>query len=171
MKKIVIITLFTMLISNNMNAQNDVKSAFLIKWENSKNYLLEIAKAMPEENYNFKPTKRQMSFQEQLLHIRQNMIWLSETYFTDDNFKKSEKITPKTKQEVIKELKKTFNNVSEIINNIEIKELACLVDFFAGTKSKLQILNLLQDHVTHHRGQIIVYLNLNDVKPPKFVGW
>ncbi len=171
MKKISIITFFTILISNQLNAQNDVKSAFLIKWENSKNYLLEIAKAMPEENYNFKPTKRQMSFQEQLLHIRQNMIWLSETYFTDDNFKKSEKITPKTKQEVIKELKKTFNNVSEIINNIEIKELAGLVDFFAGTKSKLQILNLLQDHVTHHRGQIIVYLNLNDVKPPKFIGW
>ena len=171
MKKISIITFFTILISNQLNAQNDVKSAFLIKWENSKNYLLEIAKAMPEENYNFKPTKRQMSFQEQLLHIRQNMIWLSETYFTDDNFKKSEKITLKTKQEVIKELKKTFNNVSEIINNIEIKELAILVDFFAGTKSKLQILNLLQDHVTHHRGQIIVYLNLNDVKPPKFIGW
>ena len=171
MKKISIITFFTILISNQLNAQNDVKSAFLIKWENSKNYLLEIAKAMPEENYNFKPTKRQMSFQEQLLHIRQNMIWLSETYFTDDNFEKSEKITPKTKQEVIKELKKTFNNVSEIINNIEIKELAILVDFFAGTKSKLQILNLLQDHVTHHRGQIIVYLNLNEVKPPKFIGW
>ena len=171
MKKISIITFFTILISNQLNAQNDVKSAFLIKWENSKNYLLEIAKEMPEENYNFKPTKRQMSFQEQLLHIRQNMIWLSETYFTDDNFEKSEKITPKTKQEVIKELKKTFNNVSEIINNIEIKELASLVDFFAGTKSKLQILNLLQDHVTHHRGQIIVYLNLNDVKPPKFIGW
>jgi len=171
MKKISLITFFTILISNQLNAQNDVKSAFLIKWENSKNYLLEIAESMPEDLYKFKPTERQMSFQEQLLHIRQNMIWLSETYFSKEEIVKSEKIKPKTKKEVITELKSAFNKVSEIIKAIENKELLEQVEFFAGPKSKLQILNLLQDHVTHHRGQIIVYLNLNNIKPPKFRGW
>jgi len=171
MKKISFITLFTILFINQIKAQNDVKSAFLLKWENSKNYLLEIAKAMPEANYKYKPTERQMSFQEQLLHIRENMVWLSETYFVDANFIKSEKITPKTKEEVIKELENAFNKVSEIIKKLNLKDLATEVDFFAGPKSKLQILNLLQDHVTHHRGQLIVYLNLNEIKPPKFSGW
>ena len=171
MKKISIVTLFTILIVNQIKAQNDVKSAFLLKWENSKNYLLEIAKAMPDANYNYKPTERQMSFQEQLLHIRENMIWLSETYFVNSNFIKSEKVTPKTKEEIIKELENAFNKVSEIIKKVTLKDLSTEVDFFAGPKSKLQILNLLQDHVTHHRGQIIVYLNLNEIKPPKFSGW
>jgi len=154
-----------------MNAQNDVKSAFLLKWENSKNYLLEIAKAMPDANYNYKPTERQMSFQEQLLHIRENMVWLSETYFISANFIKSKKVTLKTKEEIINELENAFNKVSEIIKKVAVKDLTTEVDFFAGPKSKLQILNLLQDHVTHHRGQIIVYLNLNEIKPPKFSGW
>jgi len=45
------------------------------------------------------------------------------------------------------------------------------VDFFAGEKNKLQILNLLQDHVTHHRGQLAVYLNLKGIKPPAYTGW
>jgi hypothetical protein len=45
-----------MLISNKLNAQNNAKSAFLLKWENSKNYLLEIANVMPENNYKYKPT-------------------------------------------------------------------------------------------------------------------
>jgi uncharacterized damage-inducible protein DinB len=45
------------------------------------------------------------------------------------------------------------------------------VAFFAGPKTKLQILNLMQDHVTHRRGQLIVYLNLNDIQPPKYTGW
>jgi len=171
MKKLSIITFFTILISNQLNAQNDVKSVFLIKWENSKNYLIEIAENMPEDLYKFKPTERQMSFQEQLLHIRSNMVWLSESYFEKAAFPKSEKIKPKSKKEVIAELKSAFNKVSEIIKTTEIKELAEQVEFFAGPKSKLQILNLLQDHVTHHRGQIIVYLNLNDIKPPKFSGW
>ena len=171
MKKLSIITFFTILISNQLNAQNDVKSAFLIKWENSKNYLLEIAESMPEDLYQFKPTERQMSFQEQLLHIRGNMVWLSETYFAKDTILRSGKITPTTKQEVITELESAFNKVSEIIKTTEVNELSEQVEFFAGPKSKLQILNLLQDHVTHHRGQIIVYLNLNDIKPPKFSGW
>ena len=45
-------------------AQDTVISAFLLKWENSKNYLIEMAELMPEENYNYKPTEPQMSFQE-----------------------------------------------------------------------------------------------------------
>lgn len=171
MKKTIILLIFIMTISNQTNAQNDVKSAFLLKWENSKDYLLKIAESMPEENYNFKPTDRQMSFQEQLLHIRGNMVWLSEKYFVDENYVKSEKINPKTKAEIIQELNMSFVKVSEIIKNVPIDDLTTEVDFFAGPKSKLQILNLMQDHVTHHRGQIIVYLNLNNIEPPKYSGW
>ena len=158
------------MIFNKLQSQNDVKSAFLIKWENSKNYLLEMAKSMPKDAYSYKPTKKQMSFQEQLLHIRGNMVWLSETYFMAEG-EKSEKINPTTKQETINALTESFNEVSKIISTISEKDLIIEVDFFAGPKSKLQILNLLQDHVTHHRGQLIVYLNLNNIEPPKFSGW
>jgi len=168
-KKLLIV--FIILISNNLKAQNDAISAFLLKWENSKNYLLEIAEAMPDESFNFKPTERQMSFKEQLLHIRSNMVWLSETYFMNENFTKTNKINPTTKKEIIEELTITFNKVSKIINQISLDDLTTKVDFFAGPKSKLQILNLLQDHVTHHRGQLIVYLNLNNITPPKYSGW
>ncbi len=154
-----------------MAQQTTPKLAFLEKWENSKNYLLEIAEAMPEENYDFKPTEREMSFGEQLLHIKQNMDWLSTSYFTSETYKKEENAQQKSKAEIISELKKSFNRVSEILKNTSDESLQETVEFFAGPKSKLQILNLLQDHVTHHRGQIIVYLNLKEVKPPKYIGW
>ena len=170
MKKTPILILFILMVNSNLIAQNDGVSAFLLKWENSKNYLLEIAEAMPEANYNFKPTERQMSFKEQLLHIRQNMVWLSETYFME-NDEKSKKIEPNTKEEILNHLTASFNSVSEIIKTIYNEDLSVEVEFFAGPKSKLQILNLLQDHVTHHRGQLIVYLNLNNIQPPKYSGW
>ncbi|HEA31501.1 MAG TPA: hypothetical protein ENH91_16165 [Leeuwenhoekiella sp.] len=48
--------------------------------------------------------------------------------------------------------------------------LAEKVDFFAGEKSKLQILNLMQDHVTHHRGQLVVYLNLKEINSLGYLG-
>ncbi|MEL6811639.1 MAG: DinB family protein [Bacteroidota bacterium] len=164
--------LLAFLISGSIFAQQaTVKEAFLEKWENSKNYLIAVAEAMPEKQYNFKPTEREMSFQEQLLHIKGNMDWLSTTYFSDKEFDRSEKASPTTKAEVIELLNTGFDHTLEIISASSEEDLATTVEFFAGPKSKLQILNLLLDHVTHHRGQLIVYLNLNEIKPPRYVGW
>ena len=151
--------------------QSTAKDAFLEKWENSKNYLLEIAEVMPDSLYNFKPSERQMSFKKQLLHIKGNMDWLSTSYFSDKEYKKSQDSISLSKKELIELLKNKFDAVSSIIKNTPSEDLKTTVEFFAGPKSKLQILNLLQDHLTHHRGQLIVYLNLNNIKPPKYSGW
>jgi uncharacterized damage-inducible protein DinB len=32
-------------------------------------------------------------------------------------------------------------------------------------------MNLLQDHITHHRDQLLVYLNFKGITPPEFSGW
>ncbi|WP_432672208.1 DinB family protein [Flavobacterium sp. SM2513] len=163
--------LLIVFISNFAMAQNATMDAFLEKWNNSKNYLLEVAQAMPEEFYDYKPTEREMTFSQQLLHIKENMDWLSTTYFTDQDYKKMKVDKNYSKEETIALLEKSFDSVFEIIKNSDPKLLDSKMEFFAGPKSKIQILNLLQDHVTHHRGQLLVYLNLNDVKPPKYVGW
>lgn len=155
----------------NSFAQNETIDVFLEKWQNSKTYLLDIAKAMPEDKYNYKPTEREMSFGEQLLHIKGNMDWLSTSYFTDEKYDKKKDDTKYSKEEIISMLEKSFDNVFENIKNSKPESLKEKVEFFAGPKTKLQILNLLQDHVTHHRGQLIVYLNLNEIVPPKYVGW
>jgi uncharacterized damage-inducible protein DinB len=163
--------MFTLFFSFFGSAQNESMEIFLEKWQNSKTYLVEIAKAMPEEKYNFKPTAREMSFGEQLIHIKGNMDWLGTTYFTSDKFdkKKDEKIY--SKKEIISMLEVSFDKVYEVVKNTKPEALKHKVAFFAGPKTKLQILNLLQDHVSHHRGQLIVYLNLNEIKPPNYVGW
>ena len=169
MKKIILILI--LIFSSFGFAQNEVVASFLEKWENSKTYLMEIANAMPDDKYDFKPTKREMSFSEQLLHIKGNMDWLSTSYFTDEKFEKKKDEITYSKEEIIAMLSNSFDAVSEIIKNTKSETLNEKVDFFAGEKTKLQILNLLQDHVTHHRGQLIVYLNLNEIVPPKYVGW
>jgi uncharacterized damage-inducible protein DinB len=163
--------MFTLFFSFFGSAQNESIEIFLEKWQNSKTYLVEIAKAMPEEQYNFKPTAREMSFGEQLIHIKGNMDWLGTTYFTSDKFDKKKDETIYSKNEIISMLEVSFDKVYEVIKNTKPEALKDKVAFFAGPKSKLQILNLLQDHVSHHRGQLIVYLNLNGIKPPSYVGW
>lgn len=172
MKAFYFLFLITIMSPLGISAQSiDVKSSFLEKWENSKNYLLAIAELMSEEDYEFKPTERQRSFKEQLVHIKGNIMWLSTSYFTDKEFKRDSSSLPESKEETIKLLNDAFEDSLKIISGTPVEDLEVIVDFFAGPKSKLQILNLLQDHVTHHRGQLIVYLNLKNIIPPKYVGW
>jgi uncharacterized damage-inducible protein DinB len=166
--------LFLSLVTMMMHAQQDnSKDAFLEKWNNSKEYLIAIAEAMPADHYTYAPTKREMTFGDQLLHMRGNMLWLGTTYFSSKTFDRAAlaKDVPEGKEDIIKALKQSFDDVYVFIENTPLEDLKTTVQFFAGPKSKLQILNLLQDHLTHHRGQVIVYLNLNDVIPPDYSGW
>lgn len=50
------------------------------KWENAKAYALKMADLMPAENYDFRAVADVMSFKEQLLHIADNMKWLSSAF-------------------------------------------------------------------------------------------
>ncbi len=151
-------------------AQDIVIDAFLEKWENSKNYLIQIAETMPEEKYGFTPTPREMSFKEQLIHIQQNMDWIV-GYFEKDVLEAEISTLQNDKARLIANLTSSFDTVYNVIKASRLEDLDSTVDFFAGKKTKLQMLNLLQDHVSHHRGQLVVYLNLNDLKPPAYVGW
>lgn len=151
--------------------QTDVKSAFLEKWNNSKEYLIAIAQAMPEDKYDFKPTERQMSFKTQLIHIEGNMYWLGTTYFNLETVGEKEDITSLSKEELIIAIQSSFDGVHNAVTAMDAKKFKEEVEFFAGPKSRLQILNLLQDHVTHHRGQLIVYLNLCEIDLPRYSGW
>ncbi|MGO4772572.1 DinB family protein [Flavobacterium sp. W22_SRS_FK3] len=166
-------TLFLMavLFGNLLTAQDLVNETFVEKWDNSKTYILDILKVMPEEKLDYKPTQREMSFKDQIFHILDNMAWLSTTYFTNEKHIKKDHSSIVRKEDILKEIENSFDNTKKIIEANKGIDLSQKVDFFAGQKTKLQILNLLQDHVTHHRGQLIVYLNLNQIQPPKYVGW
>lgn len=169
MKKSLIIAF--LFLTNSLFSQVEVVSTFIEKWDNSKDYLVAVAQAMPEDKYDYKPTEREMSFKEQLFHILENMNWLSTTYFSKEKYLKKEESKGLSKAQIIQEIKDSFDKAKIIVQKTKYLELSQKVDFFAGPKSKLQILNLMQDHVTHHRAQILVYLNLNQIQPPEYIGW
>ena len=141
------------------------------KWENAKLYALKMAELMPEEYYDFKPVPEEMSFREQLLHIAQNMQWLSTSYFFQDKNKIGKNTDMKDKASVIKVLSDAYDMGLAAHKSITSKQLDEMVDFFAGPMTRRQILILMHDHQSHHLGQIIVYLRLKGIKPPDYVGW
>lgn len=173
MKKI-IITFLTILSTTMSYAQKPlVISAWNQKWQYSKQYLIEVAQAMPESEYNFKPVADEMSFSEQMKHIVGNVSWLSSSFIVKQENPFSKEIIAKahTKAEIIELLEKAFDFAYKNVQTITENNLNEEVDFFVKPTNKLQILNLLQDHQTHHRAQAIVYLRLKGIKPPAYRGW
>ena len=47
------------------------------------------------------------------------------------------------------------------------------VNFFVSDvpMNKKNIFQLLLDHITHHRSQLVLNLRLCGIKPPRYIGW
>lgn len=142
--------------------------------ENSKKYLILIAETMPEDKYDFKATPESMSFAENLMHIGWAMDWHSLSLMggreaRDWNTDTELKVVNKSKKEMIVKIDETFNKTIEFISNFNINKLEERLDYFGSDRTKRQVLLLLADHITHHRGQMLVYMRLNGLNPPRYV--
>lgn len=156
-------------------AQQDVfVKDYLERLENSKKYLLLVAEMMPEEKYNYRATPESLTFAENLLHIGYAADWHSQSLLggrasrdwqTDTIFK----VTDKSKGEMIALIHKTFDETIQFIKQFDPSRLDEELDYFGLNRNKRQILLLLSDHITHHRAQMLVYLRLNGLVPPRYV--
>ena len=126
---------------------------------------------MPDGDYDFRPSDDQMSFKEQLLHMIANMMWLSSSYLGGNALEENIREGSFSKAEVLGILRKAFGSSADAVEKLKASQLDEEVDFFAGPMNKRQILTLMNDHLIHHRGQLVVYLRLNGIQPPRYRGW
>ena len=151
--------------------------AAVTKLQHAKAYTLAMAELMPESKYGFKPVPEEMSFAEQLLHLGDNLDWLTSQYLYRESresnpFKRPP--APYKKEEVIAAVTQAYDYAIDKFKHFDVSHLTDSVYFEymgAGRMSKLQFMNLVNDHQTHHRGQMIVYLRLNGITPPEYMGW
>ncbi|MDY7396130.1 DinB family protein [Aureibaculum sp. 2210JD6-5] len=158
-----------------LSAQEDVFiEDYLERLENSHKYLILVAEMMPEDQYGFRATPESLTFAENLMHIGFAVDWHSQSLLggrearewkTDTIFK----VADKTKEEMIATIDKTFDEAIKLIKEFDTTKLNDELDYFGLNRSKRQIFLLLVDHITHHRGQMLVYLRLNGLVPPRYV--
>lgn len=151
--------------------QDGFVSDFLLKWENAMEYTLEFAEAMPEEHYSYKPMPEQRTFAQQLTHVAGNMVWLSTAYLGGTGFAGDLDNLPEDKEEVMRLVRAAFEYTAATAEDFDATGLDDMIDFFAGPMSKRRVFVLINDHVTHHRGQLVVYLRLKGIEPPRYRGW
>lgn len=163
--------LFSFLVIASAEAQSAFLEDYKIKWKNASEYTLEFAQKMPEDYYGYTPTSVEMTYAEQLKHISGNVLWLCSSYLQGATPAIDPSKTGNSKKEIISMLEKTFAYAAKTISNLKEEDLNETVDFFAGKMTRRRILFLLTDHVTHHRGQLVVYLRMKNIEPPAYRGW
>ncbi len=142
-----------------------------LKWTGGSTYLLQLAETVPEEHFDFRPTPEQMSLGEQLRHMAGNVSWLTTDYLHGDGLSRASIDAALSKAETMAVLKASLEGAGSAIRQLDPAALDEEVSFFAGPMSRRRILFLLNDHLTHHRGQLVVYLRLLGLKPPPYRGW
>jgi len=125
--------------------------------ENSRNYTLQVAEAMPADGYACKPTGAGWNFGELLHHIAYGIQWWQQNYITGNKSSWAPPPVKNKKQEVIAYLNEAYDELQKTIKQLTITEQASY-----GVHATL-------DHITHHRGQAVIYLRTNGVEPPEYV--
>lgn len=163
---------FFMIINFHTQAQQFFRDQFPDIWQRSAAYTLAVAESMPEEGYAFKPDSLAMSFGEQMLHIVDNITSLTERISGERNlFYEKASADKLEKAQIVAILSKANHHVYDLIKNISDENLNRKIEFRGETMTLENIFYLLRDHQVHHRGQCIVYLRMEDIKAPSYVGW
>lgn len=153
--------------------KNDFAEEYYPVWQRGSAYLLEVAEAMPAEKYDYQPSEEVFTFGEQLMHIAANLYYLNGTYISGTEPEDLDlDIGDKSKEEIISNVREALAQVDmsyQTLASGEDEEELMLFGRIAADKKR--VLMLMKDHVTHHRGQLVVYLRLNGILPPNYVGW
>jgi uncharacterized damage-inducible protein DinB len=133
-----------------------MKQYLLTTLENSRNYTLAVADTMSENNYNFKPAPEVWNFLEQLHHIAYGIGWWEENYIKGNKIDWDPIPTKKTKKEVIAYLNQAYDSLKDTIDSTKPGD-----DLIKG-------FNATTDHITHHRGQLVLYLRCKGIAAPDY---
>ena len=144
---------------------------YLPVWLEARKHCLEVANAMPEERYTYKPTAASKTFGEQMVHIAHTVELLTQRYVQGMEVKpNTPDASTMTKAEIIKLVEDGFDYVTEVIYTIEQSKLdeTCVMYHSGNTVSRAFALFYVQDHMANHRAKSNLYLRMNTINPPEY---
>ena len=144
---------------------------YLPVWQTAVDHCLEVANAMPEELYTYKPTEISKTFGEQMVHIGYTAELLTKRYVQGMEVKPNAPDASKmTKAEIIELMENGFAYVTRVIHEIDQNQLeeTCVMYHSGNTVSRAFALFYVQDHMNNHRAKANLYIRLNGLQPPEY---
>ena len=138
-------------------------TGYLGELEHIGRQMVQLAEAVPEEKYSWRPAPGVMSVAEVYLHVYTGSFGL----LSQAGHKQPADMVmkPKTKAEIVAELKRSLAAVKLSYEGSSPKELQRPVKLFGETKVESIYLRILA-HLSEHMGQSIAYARMNGIVPP-----
>ena len=171
---LILITLFTIpsvYSQKEATPKTEFAKMYLPVWLEAREHCLDVAKAMPENLYTYKPTEVSKTFAEQMVHIAYTVELLTQRYVQDMEVKPNAPDASKmTKAEIIELIEKGFDYTTKVIYNIEQEQLdeTCVMFHSGNTVTRALAFVYVQDHMANHRSKANLYIRMNNIKPPEY---
>lgn len=153
----------------NAKAQDAVVSDFLNVYSTSTDKIAQLADAMPEDSYDWRPQEGVRSVREAVLHVTAGNYFFASML----GMQLPEGVNPQTmeqsgmsKSEAITAMKESVMFIKKELPGMSSDELETKIDFFGNEVTKRQAMFVLGDHAAEHLGQLIAYARMNGVTPP-----
>lgn len=154
-------------------------TAFLGELENEAKVTRQVLERVPAEKFDWKPHEKSMTMGRLAVHIAEMFGWTKETLkqdvldFANADFKPFE---PKSSEELLAFFDDHLAKAKIII--AETSDERFLTDWTMRngeqvyfTMPKVAVMrSFVMNHIVHHRGQLSVYLRLNDIPVPSIYG-
>lgn len=138
-----------------------------------------VLERIPAEKFEYKPHEKSMTFGRLATHVAEMVDWITETCTKDEldfatmDYKPFE---PQTTEELVEYLDRNTAAAIEALKNTSDEDMQKPWTLKNGettyfTLPKIATLRTMCfNHIWHHRGQLSVYLRLNDIPVPAMYG-
>jgi len=160
-------------------SSNNIASAFIAELQQEAATARKCIERVPAEKFDWKPHEKSMTFGRLAGHIAEMFGWTPSTLEHPElDFSKFD-YTPvdhKTTEDLVEFLD---NNVAEAIESLKNTPDEKFMDDWTMrngeqvyfTMPKIAVMRgFVMNHIVHHRGQLTVYLRLNDIPVPSIYG-
>lgn len=169
-----ILSIFLLLIScqSSSSQSSATDNNFREQFNRSFQYasrVLELAKAMPEESYDWRPGEGVMSVEEVYTHIAHyNYLYLSKQLDVPvpDDILMEEIESIGGKKKVVAILERSIKHVINAVEKLPDSKLSEETELYGRTVNGQAVLLQLITHKSEHVGQSIAYARMNGIVPP-----
>ena len=158
---------------------NTIGSTFIAELEHEAKVAREVLSRIPADKFDWKPHEKSMTFGRLASHVAEMFGWTPSTLahpeldFSKFDYKPYD---PASTEELLEFLDKNVSEAIETLRNTPDEQFmenwtmrnAETVYF---TMPKVAVMrSFIMNHIVHHRGQLSVYLRLNDIAVPSIYG-
>ena len=155
---------------------NTFAMAFLKEMESESAASKKCLERIPETLFEYKPHPKSMKLGYLALLVAEIPLWIKYMVETGEiDFVTFPHFNPKTTQELVNHLEENLDGAKTALQNVSDDELQMSFTLKANgkvmyTAPKIQDIGTTINHWVHHRGQLTVYMRLNDIAVPSIYG-